>query len=121
MIAEYDFEGAPEESEEIGIYYGDIADHMRKYLEIIESQDRTMTHLMEIHHLVSGHRTSEIIYILTILSAVMLPLNLIVGFFGMNFDNLCFSHVTWGIWLVAGLMVGISVLLMWFFRAKGWI
>jgi magnesium transporter len=121
LMKEYDYEGAPEESEEIGIYFSDIADHVRKYLEIIESQDRTMNHLMEVHHLVTGHRTNEIIYLLTILSAIMLPLNLIVGFFGMNFDNLWFSHATWGLSAVTLAMVLLAVGLLAFFRSRGWI
>lgn len=121
LIKEYDYEGAPEESEEIGIYFSDIADHVRKYLEIIESQDRTMNHLMEVHHLVTGHRTNEIIYILTVMSAIMLPLNLVVGFFGMNFDNLWLSHSVWGLTLVTAGMIALSVGLLAFFRSRGWI
>jgi magnesium transporter len=121
LMREYDYEGAPEESEEIGIYFSDIADHVRKYLEIIESQDRTMNHLMEVHHLVTGHRTNEIIYLLTVMSAIMLPLNLIVGFFGMNFDNLWFSHASWGLTFVTFAMILLAVGLLAFFRNRGWI
>lgn len=121
LISEYDYEGAPEESEEIAIYFRDIADHIKKYLEIIESHDSTMNHLMEVQNLVTGHRTNEIIYILTILSAILLPLNLIVGFFGMNFTNLWFAHDAWGIWLVTGSMVFISIIMLALFKNKGWI
>ncbi len=121
LISDHDYEGAPEESEEIAIYFRDIADHVKKYLEIIESHDSTMNHLMEVQNLVTGHRTNEIIYILTILSAILLPLNLIVGFFGMNFTNLWFASDTWGIWLVSGSMIGISVVMLALFKSKGWI
>jgi len=121
LVKEYDYPGAPESSEEIAIYYRDIDDHISKYLEIIEGLESTMNHLMEVHSMITGHRTNEIIYILTIISTVMLPLNLIVGFFGMNFENLWFSHASWGIWLVSAFMLAITVLLLAFFRAKEWI
>ncbi|MCH7472335.1 magnesium transporter CorA family protein [bacterium] len=121
LISEHDYEGAPEDSKEIAIYFHDIADHISKYLEIIEGLDRTMNHLMEVHNLVTGHRTNETIYILTIVAAVMLPLNLIVGFFGMNFGNLWFADTWWGIWLVVAMMLALSAVLLAFFRAKGWI
>jgi magnesium transporter len=121
LIGEYDFEGASEKSEEIAIYFRDIADHVRKYLEIIESEDRSLNHLMEVHTLVTSYRTNEIIYLLTLISTVMLPLNLIVGFFGMNFDNLWFAHHPLGIWLVFFSMILLSAGLFAFFRAKGWI
>lgn len=122
LIGDYDYEGAPEKSEEIAIYFRDIADHMNKYLEVIESEDRTLNHLMEVHHLVSNNRTNEIITVLTVLSAIMLPLNLIVGFWGMNFDNLWWAHDhRGGIWVVVGLMVAVLVALIAYFRAKQWL
>ena len=73
LVGEYDYEGAPEASEEIAIYFRDIADHISKYLEIIESEDKALNHLMEVHHIVSNYRTNEIILVLTVLSAIMLP------------------------------------------------
>jgi magnesium transporter len=121
LIAEYDYEGAPETSEEIAIYFRDIADHTGKYLEIIEGLDRSMTHLMEVHSLVTGHRTNEIIFILTIISTVIMPLNLIVGFFGMNFEHLWFIHHPLGVWGVTLSMILITYMLFVFFRSKEWI
>jgi magnesium transporter len=121
LVGEYDYEDAPEESEEIAIYYRDISDHIGKYLEIIESETGTLNHLMEVHTLITGHRTNEIVYVLTIISTVMLPLNLVVGFWGMNFENLWFAHHWAGIWIVVALMLTISGGLLWFFRSKDWI
>ena len=121
LVDEYDYDDAPEESKEIAIYFRDVSDHIGKYLEIIEGLESTMNHLMEVHALITSHRTNEIIYLLTIVSAIMLPLNLIVGFFGMNFDNLWLTHNWWGIWTVTLLMVGIVFMLFFFFRAKEWI
>lgn len=121
LIEDYDYEGTTEASQEIAIYFRDIHDHMGKYLEIVESEDGALTHLMEVQHLVSNYRTNEIIVVLTVLSAIMLPLNLIVGFFGMNFDQFHFYHTAWGIWVVSLSMVGLSAGLIAYFRAKGWL
>jgi magnesium transporter len=121
LVDEYDYEGAPESSEEIAIYFRDISDHIGKYLENIEALESTMNHLMEVHGLITSHRTNEIIYVLTIISTIMLPLNLIVGFWGMNFDNLWFSHYGWGIWAVTTIMFIIIIVLFAFFRYKEWI
>jgi magnesium transporter len=121
IIDDYDYEGADESSQEIAIYFRDIHDHMGKYQEIVESEDGALTHLMEVQHLVSNYRTNEIIVVLTVLSAVMLPLNLIVGFFGMNFDQFHLYHTSWGIWAVSLSMVGLSAGLIAYFRVKGWL
>lgn len=121
LIKEYDYENAPEASEEIAIYFRDVADHIGKYLEIIEGEDRTSNHLMEIHTLITGHRTNEIVYVLTIMSTIMLPLNLVVGFWGMNFENLWLIHHGYGVVIVLLMMIGITVGLVLFFRSKDWI
>jgi magnesium transporter len=121
LVDEYDYEGAPEASEEIAIYFRDISDHIGKYLENIEALESTMNHLMEVHSLLTTHRTNEIIYLLTIISSIMLPLNLIVGFWGMNFDNLWFTGQSWGIWSVTAFMFAIIAGLFLFFRYKEWI
>jgi magnesium transporter len=121
LVDEYDYEGAPESSEEIAIYFRDIGDRMAKYLEIIESEERALNHLMEVHHLVTNNRTNEIIYILTIMSTIMLPLNLIVGFFGMNHDDLWLIHHPHGIWIVTAIMIVTTITLMYYFKSKRWI
>jgi Mg2+ and Co2+ transporter CorA len=38
---------------------------------------------------------------------VFLPLNLITGFFGMNFDALPLIHSATGIWVAVGLMLAV--------------
>lgn len=121
LVEEYDYEGAPESSEEIAIYFRDVSDHIGKFLENIEALDSTFNHLMEVHSLITSHRTNEIIYVLTIISTIMLPLNLIVGFFGMNFDNLWLAHSWFGIWTVTALMLTVTLGLFVFFRYKEWI
>jgi magnesium transporter len=121
LVDEYNFEGAPEASEEIAIYFRDISDHIGKYLENIEAMESTMNHLMEVHNLLTTHRTNEIIYILTIVASIVLPLNLIVGFWGMNFDSLWLIHNPFGIWGATLFMLTVIAGMYLFFRYKEWI
>ncbi len=121
IIREYNYDGAPESSEEIAIYFSDIRDHVLNYLEIIESEDRSLNHVMEVHSLITGYQTNEKLYILTIMSTLMLPLTLITGFWGMNFDNLWLSGSPLGLYGVVGLMAMVTVSLIVFFRSRNWI
>jgi magnesium transporter len=121
LVGEYDFDGADETSLEIAIYFRDVADHVAKYLVIIETEERSLNHMMEVHHLITNNRTNEIIYILTIMSTIMLPLNLIVGFFGMNHDDLWLIHHPHGVWIVAGIMLAVTLVLIYYFRTRRWI
>jgi Mg2+ and Co2+ transporter CorA len=53
-----------------------------------------------------------------VLTAIFLPLNLITGFFGMNFDAMPLIHDTTGIWVTIGLMAMVGLGLGAFFWRK---
>jgi LPXTG-motif cell wall-anchored protein len=56
-----------------------------------------------------------------VLTAIFLPLNLITGFFGMNFDFLPLIHSSTGVWIAGGLMLVIALGLGVFFRRKRYV
>jgi Mg2+ and Co2+ transporter CorA len=70
------------------------------------------------HFSAQGNRTNEIMRTLTVLTAIFLPLNLVTGIFGMNFDGLPLIHSTTGFWLVSGAMVALGVGLSAYFWRK---
>ena len=76
---------------------------------------------MQMHFSAVGQRTNDIMRTLTVLTAIFLPLNLITGVFGMNFDALPLIHDATGFWIAAGLMlaVAIGLLAVLFFERPG--
>jgi Mg2+ and Co2+ transporter CorA len=56
--------------------------------------------------------------VLTALTAIFLPLNLIAGIFGMNFEFMPLLHQQRGFWWTLGLMGIVAVVLAIFFRRK---
>jgi Mg2+ and Co2+ transporter CorA len=73
---------------------------------------------VQMHFSALGHRTNDIMRTLTVLTAVFLPLNLITGFFGMNFDALPLVHSAVGIWVALGLMAAVAAVLIYVFKSK---
>ena len=69
----------------------------------------------------AANRTSEIMHVLTVVSAIMLPLTLIAGIYGMNFEYIPELKLPWGYFGVLGLMVTIATLLLLAFRRLGWL
>jgi magnesium transporter len=59
--------------------------------------------------------------VLTIFSAIMLPLTFIAGVYGMNFDNMPELHSTYGYYAVWIIMVVVAVGMLLFFKRRGWI
>ena len=71
---------------------------------------------VQMHFSAQGNRTNNIMRTLTALTAIFLPLNLITGFFGMNFETFPFIHSSNGLWWTLGAMVCIAAtmgLLFW--------
>jgi magnesium transporter len=59
--------------------------------------------------------------VLTIFSAVMLPLTFIAGVYGMNFDNMPELHSRYGYYGVWIIMAVVAVGMLLFFKKRGWI
>ncbi len=74
------------------IYFRDIYDHMFRISETIDSERDMMSGTMEAYLSVIANRTNEIMRVLTVLSTIMLPLTLIAGIYGMNFEHMPELH-----------------------------
>jgi len=73
---------------------------------------------VQMHFSVQSNRTNDIMRTLTALTAVFLPLNLIAGIFGMNFEFLPLIHQQHGFWWAMAAMGLISITLVALFWRK---
>lgn len=78
------------------------------------------TDLIEGYISVSSHRLNQIMRILTIITAIFVPLSFLAGIYGMNFENMPELHSRWGYFGLIGAMALIATSLLLFFRRQGW-
>ena len=102
-------------------FYRDVYDHLMRVSDLSESYRDAIGGLLDIQFNVVNNRTNEIVKVLTIFSAIILPLSLIAGIYGMNFENMPELKTRHGYFVTLGLMLGIAVLLLIYFWRKGWI
>lgn len=103
------------------IYFRDVYDHMYRISETIDVDRDQMSGTMDAYLSVVANRTNEIMKVLTIFSAIMLPLSLIAGIYGMNFTHMPELQWARGYPFALGLMLATALLmLVWFWR-RGWI
>jgi magnesium transporter len=69
----------------------------------------------------AANRTSEIARVLTVVSAIMLPLTLIAGIYGMNFENMPELRWPLGYFGILGVMGVVALSLILVFRRLGWV
>ncbi|HEX2834016.1 MAG TPA: magnesium/cobalt transporter CorA [Thermoanaerobaculia bacterium] len=103
------------------IYFRDVYDHMYRISETIDVDRDQMTGTMDAYLSVVANRTNEIMKVLTIFSATMLPLTLIAGIYGMNFDHMPELHWLHGYPFALGLMIGTGLMMLGWFAVRGWI
>ena len=69
---------------------------------------------------VGSDRVERRLRLLTIVSAITLPLGLVAGLLGMNVGGIPGTKLPAAFLVVVALMVAIAVALYWYFRKKGW-
>jgi magnesium transporter len=99
----------------------DVLEHVERVLSHVRRLQQSAEAAVQMHFSALGHRTNDIMRTLTVLTAIFLPLNLITGFFGMNFDGLPLIHTATGVWLALGLMLCIAAVLIAVFWRKRYI
>ncbi|MEP6790229.1 MAG: magnesium transporter CorA family protein, partial [Ramlibacter sp.] len=99
----------------------DVVEHIQRVVQHVRRMEQGAESVVQIHFSAQSHRTNEIMRTLTALTAVFLPLNLITGFFGMNFESLPLLHSFTGMWSVLGFMLLIAVTVLLVFWRKRYI
>jgi magnesium transporter len=77
-------------------------------------------HLFQVHIALNDQRTNDVMKILTVFSAVLLPLNFLASFYGMNFTQIPGLDSEHTLMTVVLIMILICVVAIWYFRRKGW-
>ena len=96
----------------------DVLEHIERVDHHINRLEQSTETTIQLHFNVQGNRTNAIMRTLTVLTAIFLPLNLITGFFGMNFETFDFLHQDNALVLTEILMVVLVLALIVFFWRK---
>jgi magnesium transporter len=102
-------------------FFRDIYDHIGRVSDLAEAYRDLIAGALEAYLSVVSNRMNEIMKVLTIFSAVMLPLTFIAGVYGMNFDNMPELHSRYGYYAVWIVMLSVTVFMLLFFYRRGWI
>ncbi len=101
-------------------YLRDLLDHTIQVTETIELQREITNGIMETHLSMMSFKMNEVMKVLTIIATIFIPLTFIVGIYGMNFPNMPEMKWPWAYFALWGVMIGLSVLMLYFFKKKKW-
>ena len=103
------------------IFYRDIYDHIIRISDLNQTNRDIADNALSTYLSSISNRQNEVMKVLTIVAAVFLPLSLLAGIYGMNFDNMPELKWHWGYFAVLGIMATAIIGLVWKFWASNWI
>jgi magnesium transporter len=107
----------PEELEE---YFDDIVDAAERIWDLLDNFKEVVEALESTNESVISHRQNDVIRVLTVISATLLPLTFVTGLFGMNvlFPGEA-THEAF--WVIVAVLVATAAATLGFFRWKRWL
>ena len=106
--------------EDMKYYLGDLNDHGIIVFDTVDMLNNRATELLQLYHSMISNTMNEIMKILAIISTIFMPLSFIVGLYGMNFEYMPELKWHYGYFISIGLMVGLVILMIFYFKKKKW-
>jgi len=103
------------------VYLRDIYDHVIQVIETVEIYRDMLSGMLDIYLSSISNRMSEVMKMLTIISTIFIPLTFIAGVYGMNFTHMPELEWEYGYPMIVSIMLGISLLMVRYFRQKKWL
>ena len=103
-------------------YFRDLYDHLIRISDLIDSYRDLLTGAMDVYLSTVSNRLNGVMKALTVIATIFLPLAWITGFFGQNFGWMVRHIGSWQIFLGLGIgsEIAVVVMMMVFFKRRGW-
>ena len=101
--------------------FADVVDTAATAADSLDSARLMLGSILETYRGAVAERTNEATQTLTVFAAILLPLSLITGVYGMNFDRMPELAWRWGYYGVLGAMAVLAVGLWLYFARRGFV
>lgn len=100
-------------------FWGNVLDHLQKIMDRVEDNQELIEGISESNESLLSAHSNQIIKVLTIFSAVILPLNLLASIYGMNL-KLPFTNDPLLFWALIALMILGTGFMLLVLKIKRW-
>jgi len=105
---------------DLAVYFGDMVDHVDKIWDGLDEYKEIIEGLNDTHDSLANNRTNEVMRILTVAAAILLPITLVASIYGMNIP-LPFQHSAYSLLYIVLIMLAIIGGMLYFFHRRRWI
>ncbi len=101
-------------------YLGDINDHLSFLIQSVDSFREMVSSMMDLLMANNANRMNSIMKTLTLVSTVVIPMTLVTGIYGMNFDIMPELHWKYGYPIFLSATAGMGVMMYFYMKKKNW-
>jgi magnesium transporter len=105
----------------IQVYFRDVYDHLTRIHDNLESYRDILQGAMDSYMTQVSNRMNEVMKVLSIVATIMLPLGILTGLYGTNFDVLPGSKGAYSFWIFVGGMFAVAAGATIFFKLRKWL
>ncbi|HBH13278.1 MAG: Magnesium and cobalt transport protein CorA [Clostridiales bacterium 38_11] len=102
-------------------FFSDLNDHLVEISDALMLDRELLSSLTETHISNISNNMNKVMTVLTIFSAIFIPLSFLTGFFGMNFSTFPGIHYAYGVHVFIVGCIVLAVSMIAFFKYKGWL
>lgn len=102
------------------IYFRDVFDHLVRISETADIYRDIITGILDAYLLLTSNRLNAVMKTLTIIATILMPLSVITGIYGMNFEYIPEYHTRYGYFVVLGVMMTLVIVMLTVFKRKKW-
>ncbi len=103
------------------LHLRDVYSHVVQIIDNIEIYREMLSGLFDLYLSSVNNQLNEVMKVLTIFAAIFIPLTLISGIYGMNFEYMPELSWFYGYPLSIGLMAAVAITMLYYFQRKKWI
>ena len=103
------------------IYLRDVYDHTIQVMDTVESFRDMVSGMLDTYLSSLSNRMNEVMKVLTIIATIFIPITFIAGIYGMNFAFMPELGFRYAYFIALGVMAGVGIAMVAYFKRKGWL
>ena len=102
------------------MYLRDVQDHSQQALEFVKADQEILSGMIDLYLSLMNQKTNDKMKVLSVISTIFMPLTLIAGIYGMNFQHMPELGCELGYPMVLMFMLIVGIGIGWILKRKDW-
>ena len=120
-LQNFDYEHLPRNDEDTEHAINDVHERFERLYSLTNMYYEICSDLIDGYMSLSSHQLNLTMQVLTVITAIFVPLSFLAGLYGMNFTYMPELTYRYGYFVLLGVMAVIALGLVWLFRRKRWL